>query len=135
MLNADPVAVDDQAIVAEPTHGSDQDPMLRTQDPRREGRLVIAVVHRDRRLRDDRSVVDILRDETAAWWVRTKNAWLPWRRSRLRRLRERHDVYVNVACGPQVLPDYVKDMQAISHDYVLMGVNLRVDEDYAGVGG
>ena len=63
MLNADPVAVDDQAIVAEPTHGSDQDPMLRTQDPRREGRLVIAVVHRDRRLRDDRSVVDILRDE------------------------------------------------------------------------
>src|SRR5207248_5746757 len=63
MLNADPVAVDDQAIVAEPTHGSDQDPMLRTQDPRREGRLVIDVVHCDRRLRDDRSVVDILRDE------------------------------------------------------------------------
>lgn len=31
--------------------------------------------------------------------------------------------------------DYVKDMQAISHDYVLMGVNLRVDEEYAGVGG
>ncbi len=31
--------------------------------------------------------------------------------------------------------DYVKDMQAISHDYVLMGVNLKVDEDYAGVGG
>ena len=37
--------------------------MLRTQDPRREGRLVIAVVHCDRSLRDDRSVVDILRDE------------------------------------------------------------------------
>ena len=31
--------------------------------------------------------------------------------------------------------DYVKDMQAISHDYILMGLNLRVDEEYAGVGG
>ncbi|MGN6554140.1 MAG: GNAT family N-acetyltransferase [Verrucomicrobiota bacterium] len=31
--------------------------------------------------------------------------------------------------------DYVKDMQAISHDYVLMGLKLRVDEEYAGVGG
>ena len=33
------------------------------------------------------------------------------------------------------LEDYVKDMQAISHDYVLMAVNLKVDEEYAGVGG
>ncbi len=32
------------------------------------------------------------------------------------------------------LEDYVKDMQAISHDYILMGVNLKVDEEYAGVG-
>ncbi len=32
------------------------------------------------------------------------------------------------------LPDYVKDMQAISHDYVLMGVELKVDEEYAGMG-
>ena len=31
--------------------------------------------------------------------------------------------------------DYVKDMQAMSHDYVLMGLNLKVDEEYAGVGG
>ena len=31
--------------------------------------------------------------------------------------------------------DYVKDMQAIAHDYVLMGLNLKVDEEYAGVGG
>lgn len=31
--------------------------------------------------------------------------------------------------------DYVKDMQAISHDYVLMGQSLKVDEEYAGVGG
>jgi GNAT superfamily N-acetyltransferase len=33
------------------------------------------------------------------------------------------------------LEDYVKDMQAISHDYVLMGLNLKIDEEYAGVGG
>jgi GNAT superfamily N-acetyltransferase len=31
--------------------------------------------------------------------------------------------------------DYVKDMQAISHDYILMGLDLRTDEEYAGVGG
>jgi L-amino acid N-acyltransferase YncA len=31
--------------------------------------------------------------------------------------------------------DYVKDMQAVSHDYVFMGLNLKVDEEYAGVGG
>jgi len=31
--------------------------------------------------------------------------------------------------------NYVKDMQAVSHDYVLMGLNLKVDEEYAGVGG
>jgi acetyltransferase len=32
------------------------------------------------------------------------------------------------------LDDYVKDMQAIKHDYVLMGLNLKTDEEYAGVG-
>lgn len=32
------------------------------------------------------------------------------------------------------LENYVKDMQAISHDYILMGVNLKTDEEYAGVG-
>ena len=32
------------------------------------------------------------------------------------------------------LPDYVKDMQAITHDYVLMGLDLVTDEEYAGVG-
>ena len=32
------------------------------------------------------------------------------------------------------LEEYVKDMQAISHDYVLMGLELKVDEEYAGVG-
>ena len=33
------------------------------------------------------------------------------------------------------LEDYVKDMQAISHDYILMGLELKTDEEYAGVGG
>jgi GNAT superfamily N-acetyltransferase len=33
------------------------------------------------------------------------------------------------------LPDYVKDMQAIAHDYILMGRELLTDEEYAGVGG
>jgi GNAT superfamily N-acetyltransferase len=33
-----------------------------------------------------------------------------------------------------VVPDYVKDMQAISHDYVLMGRDLITDEEYAGSG-
>ncbi len=34
-----------------------------------------------------------------------------------------------------LLEEYVKDMQAISHDYVLMGLELHTDEEYAGVGG
>ena len=32
------------------------------------------------------------------------------------------------------LEDYVKDMQGISHDYILMGLELKTDEEYAGVG-
>jgi RimJ/RimL family protein N-acetyltransferase len=33
------------------------------------------------------------------------------------------------------LEDYVLDMKAIMHDYVLMGMDLKTDEEYAGVGG
>jgi ribosomal protein S18 acetylase RimI-like enzyme len=33
------------------------------------------------------------------------------------------------------LEDYVKDMQAISHDYVLMGLDLKTDEEYASASG
>ena len=29
--------------------------------------------------------------------------------------------------------DYVKDMQAIKHDYVMMGLDLKTDEEYAGM--
>jgi GNAT superfamily N-acetyltransferase len=32
------------------------------------------------------------------------------------------------------LEDYVKDMQAIAHAYILMGLDLKTDEEYAGVG-
>jgi GNAT superfamily N-acetyltransferase len=32
------------------------------------------------------------------------------------------------------LEDYVKDMQAVRHDYVLMGLDLETDEEYAGMG-
>ena len=33
-----------------------------------------------------------------------------------------------------VIPDYVKDMQANSHDYVLMGRHIITDEEFAGTG-
>ena len=32
------------------------------------------------------------------------------------------------------LENYVKDMQAVAHDYVLMGLDLKTDEEYAGMG-
>jgi acetyltransferase len=32
------------------------------------------------------------------------------------------------------LDDYVKDMQAVKHDYVLMGLDLKTDEEYASAG-
>ena len=32
------------------------------------------------------------------------------------------------------LPDYVQDMQAVTHDYILMGLDLKTDEEYAGMG-
>ena len=33
------------------------------------------------------------------------------------------------------LEDYVKDMQATSHDYILMGLELKTDEEYTSAGG
>ncbi len=33
------------------------------------------------------------------------------------------------------LEDYVKDMQAISHDYILMGLELKTDEEYTSASG
>jgi predicted SAM-dependent methyltransferase len=59
------------------------------------------------RLPVTRFLFDILRDEATACVVRAKNAWLPWRRTRLRGVCEMRDAYVNVACGPQVLAGFV----------------------------
>jgi len=33
------------------------------------------------------------------------------------------------------LEDYVLDMKGVSHDYVLLGLNLRTDHEFLGVGG
>jgi GNAT superfamily N-acetyltransferase len=33
------------------------------------------------------------------------------------------------------LEDYVLDMKAVTHNFVLMGMSLKTDEEYAGVGG
>jgi predicted SAM-dependent methyltransferase len=59
------------------------------------------------RLPITRFLFDILRDEVAARIVRAKNVSLPGRRRRLSRLRAQRELYINVACGPQVLPDFV----------------------------
>ena len=32
------------------------------------------------------------------------------------------------------LPDYVLDMKAVTHDYILLGMELQVDDEFAGVG-
>jgi len=32
------------------------------------------------------------------------------------------------------LPDYVRDMEGGTHNYVLMGLDLKTDEEYAGMG-
>jgi GNAT superfamily N-acetyltransferase len=32
------------------------------------------------------------------------------------------------------LSDYVKDMEGITHDYFLLGLDLKTDEEYAGMG-
>jgi len=33
------------------------------------------------------------------------------------------------------LEDYVLDMKAVTHDYVFLGLDLKTDEEYLGVGG
>jgi predicted SAM-dependent methyltransferase len=71
------------------------------------------------RLPITRFLFDMLRDEVAAWVVRAKNAWLPGRRRRLSRLRAARELYVNVACGPQVLPGFVNlDLHPAGRDVV-----------------
>jgi GNAT superfamily N-acetyltransferase len=31
-------------------------------------------------------------------------------------------------------PDYVKDMEGVTHDYILTGLDLKTDEEYTGMG-
>src|SRR6516164_4021369 len=71
------------------------------------------------RLPITRFLFDILRDEAVALPVRLQNACVPSRRSRLRRLRAMRDVYVNVACGPQVLDGFVNvDLRSTNPDVI-----------------
>jgi predicted SAM-dependent methyltransferase len=71
------------------------------------------------RLPITRFLFDILRDEAATLLVRLQNACVPSRRGRLRRLRAMRDVYVNVACGPQVLDGYVNiDLRSTNPDVI-----------------
>ena len=67
-----------------------------------------------------RFLFDQIRREANARAVRIGNVVLPWRRSRIRRLRRERDVLVNVACGPFLLPGFVNlDVFAVSRDVVL----------------
>jgi predicted SAM-dependent methyltransferase len=54
-----------------------------------------------------RFLFDQMRTEANTWWVGCQNKLLPSRRQVLRRLREARGVYVNVACGPLPLPEFV----------------------------
>ena len=69
------------------------------------------------RLPITRFLFDLLRFEASSWIVRLKYAVLPWWRRRLRTLRSRRHLLVNVACGPQVLPGFVNlDLLPASSD-------------------
>src|SRR5437762_4669238 len=59
VLNAHPLALDDEAIVAEPADRGYQHAVLRREDARGQGCLVVVVPHCDRALGDDGSVVDL----------------------------------------------------------------------------
>ena len=54
-----------------------------------------------------RFLFDQLRVEANAALAWLANGLLPWRRRRLADLRSRRDLRANVACGPQVLADFV----------------------------
>jgi len=54
-----------------------------------------------------RFLFDQLRVEANAGLAWLANGLFPWRRRRLAALRRRRDLRANVACGPQVLTDFV----------------------------
>src|SRR6185436_12402703 len=59
------------------------------------------------RLPITRFLFDQLRFEANAWIVACQNSLWPSRRRRLRELRAKRHLLVNVACGPQILDDFV----------------------------
>jgi predicted SAM-dependent methyltransferase len=66
-----------------------------------------------------RFLFDQLRVEVDAALLRVGNAILPARRHRLADIRRSHDVYVNVACGPHILPGFLNlDLLPCSADVV-----------------
>ncbi len=78
----------------------------------------------------------------SAWWITRSSAWR--RRASLERVEAAFiaeqeaamKMFAMLGFNQLIrLDDYVKDMQAIAHDYVLMGLDLRTDAEYAGVGG
>lgn len=54
-----------------------------------------------------RFLADQLRVEVNSFGRRIENGLLPSRRRRLRKLRQAREVFVNVACGPHILPGFV----------------------------
>ena len=63
MLNVHPAPVDDEPSVAERANRSRKEPMLDCEHARGERRLVVAVVHGNGALRDDRTMVERRRHE------------------------------------------------------------------------
>lgn len=59
------------------------------------------------RLPVTRFFLDLCRAEAGALLCRLATAFLPWRRRKVRHLRELKGCRVNVACGPEALPDHV----------------------------
>ena len=89
------------------------------------------------RLPISRFLFDQLRLEACAAVVASQNRLLPSRRGRLRRLRRQRDVWVNVACGPQILEGFVNlDLRATSSAVVLWDCRRRLplsDSSAAGI--
>jgi predicted SAM-dependent methyltransferase len=54
-----------------------------------------------------RFLFDQIRLELNAFLMNIGNAVLPWRRRRLREIRQGRELQVNVACGPHVAPGFV----------------------------